>query len=160
MQHLTFALLACVLGWQAQTLPKDAHGRIIPWWKRWNSLSAQEKIYYGHDLKGNKLLDHRVYHKALAEYNEMIRLSPDFPDGYTCRAGLYYRLRPFDRSLADWNKVISLERRPGGQANALYNRSLCYAMKNDWDHCIADISRSLELGDIHPLSYLMRGKAF
>src|SRR5437763_768948 len=136
MPNWLLLLLLCVFGIQTQDLPLDKNGKPIQWWHRWDSLSPKEKIYYGHNLKGNKFYERGDFAAALAEYNEMIRLAPNFPDGYNMRAMLYHRTEQYDKSISDWNRMIALEVRPEGKGIGCYNRALNYRMKHDWDRGI------------------------
>lgn len=153
-------ILVCAVAGQTQDLVRNRQGKVIPWWQRWNSLSAKEKTYYGHNRNGNRYVEHNDFPKAMAEYNEMIRLNPRFPDGYNMRAMLYYRMQRYDQAIADWNKSIPLEKRPRGTAASFYNRGLNYRMKRDWDKAISDFTRSLNLGDVNSDAYRLRGEMY
>jgi serine/threonine protein kinase/tetratricopeptide (TPR) repeat protein len=91
------------------------------------------------ELKGN-------YEEALAAYSKAIELNPR---ASYYRASLYSRLKLHDKAVADYSKLIELERDQPDSSNRLrdhlVSRGIGYYRGKHYDKAIADFSRSIEL---------------
>lgn len=50
--------------------------------------------------------------RALADFNEVLKLNPKWADGYNNRAVAYRQLGRFTEALADHDRALALEKRP------------------------------------------------
>lgn len=83
--------------------------------------------------------DHK---RALADFDEAIRLAPDSPFPYYNRGNAYYDRQDFERALADYNAAI--ERGPE-LALAYYNRGLAHQKLGHREKSIEDYQKALSL---------------
>ncbi len=72
-------------------------------------------------------LNRADYDRALDAFNQMVRLAPDFAEGWNKRATTLYLMGRFADSVKDVEKVLALEPRHFG---ALSGLGLCYAQLN------------------------------
>jgi tetratricopeptide (TPR) repeat protein len=118
--------------------------------------------------------------RAIADFNEAIRLDPNFADAYNNRGNAYRVKRNFDLAIADFDAAIRLGVPPpsspaGGQAkgeagnvgasdgNGAYsyvNRGAAYAGKGDLDRAIADFDDAIRRDPKFAGAYFNRGSAY
>ena len=87
---------------------------------------------------------------AIADYNEAIRLDPNFAFPYNGRASAFLNKGDFDRAIDDYSQVIRLD---PTLAAPYSNRALAWRDKGDFDRALADADegaapRSEESGDL------------
>ena len=61
------------------------------------------------------------YDRAIADYNESIRLDPIYALAYRNRASLYIKKGDYNRAMADLNEAIRLD--PNHAVSSLYARN-------------------------------------
>lgn len=81
--------------------------------------------------------------RAIADYNEAIRLNPNNGLAFNERALAYEAKGDFDRALADLNEAVKLD---SGNADIHYNRGNLLMKTGDLDHAIADFNEAIRLG--------------
>jgi tetratricopeptide (TPR) repeat protein len=87
-----------------------------------------------HRNRGLAYVKRGDYAGAVADFDEAIRLNPQFSFAYNSRGYAYAMKGDFDRAIADYNEAIRLDPRYG---LALLNRGLAYFTKHDYDRAIA-----------------------
>ena len=87
--------------------------------------------------------------RAIADYNQAIKLDPKSALAYQNRGVAYAKKDEFDRAFADFTEVIKLT---PNEADAYSNRGGVYAKKGQWDLAAQDYGRSLNLTD-KPTAY-------
>lgn len=97
------------------------------------------------------------YGKAIASFNEAIRLNPNNAVAYYDRGLSYSRIGDRDRSIADYNEAIRLD---PNYVWAFTNRGILYRSKGDVDRAIADFNEALRLNPVHTLALNGRGVAY
>lgn len=81
--------------------------------------------------------------KALADFDEAIRLDPKSARAYCDRAALEDEvLRQADKALADYNEAIRLA--PEFH-RAYFNRGVHFFVRHDYEHAIVDFNRAVQL---------------
>ena len=119
------------------------------------AVAAEQKIWaIWLETKNEKvasLLDVGIVHmngganaQALKSFDEIVKLAPEFAEGWNKRATVHYLLGNFDASLADIEKTLALEPRHFG---ALSGRGLIYSKLEDLERALAAFEAALE---IHP----------
>ncbi len=79
---------------------------------------------------------------AVERFSEVIRLDPEFAEGWNRRATAYYAQGRYQRSLADVTKVLAREPRHFG---ALAGRGLCFQALGRTAEAIAAYRQALEI---------------
>jgi lipoprotein NlpI len=94
--------------------------------------------------------------RAIADYNEAIRLDPKYADAYYNRGIAYKAKGDIDRAIADYNEAIGLDSK---DALAYNNRGIAYKAKGDIDRAIADYNEAIRLDPKYADAYNNRGIA-
>ena len=95
--------------------------------------------------------------RAIADYNEAIRLDPKSAYAYSNRGLAYDHKGDLDRAIADYNEAIRLDPK---YALAYFNRGNAYYQKGDDDRAIADYNEAIRLDPKYAFAYNNRGTAY
>jgi tetratricopeptide (TPR) repeat protein len=95
--------------------------------------------------------------RAIADYDEAIRLDPKNADSYVNRGLAYDRKGEHDRAIADYDEAIRLDPK---DAPTYYNRGLAYDRKGEHDRAIADYDEAIRLDPKDADTYVNRGVAY
>ena len=102
--------------------------------------AANRAVAY--ENRGNANYSKKDYDRAIADYNEAIRLDPKYPAVFNDR-GLAYSVKgDYDRAIADYSEAIRLDPKYAAFFN---NRGLAYSEKGDKDRAIADYNEAIRL---------------
>ncbi len=94
---------------------------------------------------------------ALADYDQLIRLLPDYAAFHVDRGGILLRKRRLDQALADLNEANRLAPR---DSSILVHRGILWSGKNEPDKAIADFSAAIKLNPKQVYAYFLRGKSW
>jgi len=108
-----------------------------------------------HFSSGCDRYEKRDYDGAIADYNEAIRLDPNYA-AYNNRGLARYDKKDYDGAIADYYEAIRLN---PNYAAAYNNRGLARYDKGDYDSAIADSSEAIRLDSNYALAYNNRGIA-
>ena len=97
------------------------------------------------------------YDRAIADYDQAIRLDPECAKAYNYRGGAYQAKLDFDRALTDYDEAIRLE--PEYTAPR-YNRGFIYQQKGEYDRAIADLDQAIRLDPKYANAYCARGTVY
>jgi tetratricopeptide (TPR) repeat protein len=78
---------------------------------------------------------------AIADFSEVIRLTPDDPAAFVQRGYAYHELRDADRAVADFTEAIRLKPDNG---RAYFARALAHRRRGDYPAALADASAAIE----------------
>ena len=92
--------------------------------------------------RGNAAGNAGDFDKAIASYDEAIRLDPENVIAFINRGRTYYSKLDFERAIADYSGAIRLEPK---YAVAFLVKGNAYADKRDYDRAIADYSEAIQL---------------
>lgn len=103
--------------------------------------------------RGSAYLSKKNYDRALADFNQAIKIQPDRALAYFNRASIYFSKENYDHTIADCSQVIKLQ---PDFALAYMKRGSAYAFKGDHDLAITDFNQAIK---IQPNSdtYMIRG---
>ena len=79
--------------------------------------------------------------RAVAEYNELMRIDPTYPAAYLNRGNVWFHRGDFDRAFADYNQAIQLDPK---YAVAYVNRGSALGSKGDFDRAIANFDQAIQ----------------
>ena len=106
---------------------------------------------------GNSAYDVQDYDRAIAKYDEAIRLKPDYGKAYNNRGLAYQAKGSTDQAIADFAEAIRLN---PGLGEAYYNRGLAYQAKGSYDQAIADFDEAIKFLYGAASVYNSRGLAY
>jgi tetratricopeptide (TPR) repeat protein len=97
------------------------------------------------------------HNRAIADYDEAIRLDPKNAKAYYNRGASYYDKGELDRAITDYGEAIRLDPK---HADTYVNRGLAYDRKGEHDRAIADYDEAIRLGPKDAPTYYNRGLAY
>jgi tetratricopeptide (TPR) repeat protein len=83
---------------------------------------------------------HHDFDRAIADYDQALRLTPGDADAFCGRACAYAQKGDYDRAIQDYDQALRIN---PTYIKALANRRLAYAQKGDYFHAMADRNRLL-----------------
>jgi tetratricopeptide (TPR) repeat protein len=96
--------------------------------------------------------------KAAADFDDAIRLKPDFGEAYINRALIWAKKRQYDRAITDLTEAA--HRDPKQAYLALNDRGIVYEEKGDHTRAIEDYGEAIRLKPDYAGSYYNRGTAY
>jgi tetratricopeptide (TPR) repeat protein len=94
---------------------------------------------------------------VIADYTQVIRLTPNDADAYNNRGVAWYYKGDNDRAIVDYTEAIRLNPR---LAPACLNRGVAWYYKGDNDRAIADYTEAVRLDPNYALAYNNRGTVY
>ena len=96
----------------------------------------------GYYNRGQAYLQNKDYDRAIAEFNQSLRLDPNNLVSYSGRGVAYTSKGDYDRAIADFNQALRLD--PNNEY--LYAmRGVAYFAKKDFERAIADCETALRI---------------
>jgi tetratricopeptide (TPR) repeat protein len=92
--------------------------------------------------------------RAIANFNEAIRLNPNDAAPYYVRGFAYSRKGDYDRAMADYNEAIRLNPM---HAAAFNSRGFIYDKKGDYDRAMADYNEAIRINPMFAIAISNRG---
>jgi lipoprotein NlpI len=97
------------------------------------------------------------FDKAIADYDEAIKLDPKDAHGYSNRCFTHNSKNELDLAMADCDQAIKLDPK---LARAYSNRGVIFFAKQDYDRAISDYSEAIHLDVNYAPTYAKRGIAY
>lgn len=113
------------------------------------------KDAFAYNARGIVWQDHKELDKALADFNEAIRLAPTWAHIHN-RGLLWNAKKEFDKALSDYNEALRLNPR---SYLVHYHRGELYYGQKEIDKAIDDYSKAIEILPGYALAYASRGWA-
>jgi len=95
------------------------------------------------------------YAKAIEDYNEAIRLKPNYANAYNNRGKAYFDNREDDQAIQDYNQAIRLK---PDYVSPYIGRSAAYEDRGEHDRAIQDLDRAIRLNPDSPFARLWRAQ--
>jgi lipoprotein NlpI len=103
--------------------------------------------------RGSGWRDKGEYDRAIADYNDAIRLDPQFVQAYVNRGRTWSNKADYDRALADYNEAIRLSPQ---DARAYLNRGVTRFAQGQFESAQADVSAAVRLNPNDAYSVIWR----
>jgi len=116
-----------------------------------NSESAKQS-----NNRGLEALNKGEYDKAIADFNEALRLNPTLALAYCNRGEAWRKKGEYDKAIADNNEALRLN---PNNARAYNNRGLAWGSKGEYDRAIGDYNEAIRLDPNDAKAYNNRGLA-
>ncbi|MDH6107158.1 tetratricopeptide repeat protein, partial [Anabaenopsis tanganyikae CS-531] len=117
-------------------------------------LNPNAKAYLN---SGNVYRNQQKWDLALANFNQAIKLNPNYTKAYNNRGNVYYNQQKWDLALADFNQAIKLN---PNYAAAYKNRGDVYRNQQKWDLALADFNQAIKLHPNYAAAYNNRGDVY
>ena len=101
-------------------------------------------------LWGNMEFEQEQYAEAIADFNETIRLKPNFADAYYNRGIAKYKLGQHESALIDFDETIRLK---PNFADAYHNRGVARVSLGFYDSGIADFDKVVQINQVMDTPY-------
>lgn len=83
--------------------------------------------------------------EALADFNQAIKIKPDFALAYNNRGIVHRKMKKYDLALVDYRKVLALDNDSRATAFAHFNLALLFELKGDYPSAIAHVKKFMQL---------------
>ena len=100
---------------------------------------------------------HAQHDRAIADFDEAIKLNPHRADYFWWRGHVYAAKGQYDRAIADYDEAIRLD--PKDVVN-FHSRGLAYRHNGQFDRAIADFDELLRLDPQNASNFWLRGGAY
>jgi carboxyl-terminal processing protease len=103
---------------------------------------SQQNLTISFNNRGNAYLAKSDYDRAIADYDQAIKLDRRYTYAYHNRGLAYHFKKDYDRAIADYGEAVRLNQK---YAEAFNDRGLAYQAKGNLDQAIADYERAIQL---------------
>ena len=137
----------------------EASGTIAACWILvWAADVSGQKVGVGipasaHCNRGIELLAKKDLDRAIAEFNEAIRIDPSSTRAYCGRALAWFEKQEFDKAIADNGEAIRIDPKHSRSYN---NRGNSWVAKREFARAIADYSEAIRLDPNYAEAYKNR----
>ena len=107
--------------------------------------------------QGKKHLYEQDYESAIEDFNQAIRLNPNYSQAYNGRGLAYHNQGDYRRAIGDYNQAIRLNPE---YAIAYTNRGFAYSGQGDYERAIGDYTEAIRLNPDFAIAYNNRGLAY
>ena len=118
-----------------------------------NKAIEIKPLFTSYLIRGLIREDSKDYQGALFDYNQVLKLQPDYGPAYQGRCQVRKELKDYQGAIADCDTVIKLQ---PDRAIAYFVRGLIRQNLKDYQRAIADYSKVIEL-DPDAITYRLRG---
>jgi tetratricopeptide (TPR) repeat protein len=132
-------------------------------------VAACTRLISSGRVKGDALADLYIYRafeyythlnqndRAIADYNQAIRLNPKSAITHRSRGNVYLRKKDYDRAIEDFSTAIRLDKK---YVDAYISRGDLYHSRSEYDRAIADYSAVIRLDEKNALAFHNRGNSY
>jgi tetratricopeptide (TPR) repeat protein len=120
-------------------------------------ISSGNNSFWAYNNRGNEWKNRGDLDRAIADYNDALRLAPKNALIYLNRGLAWESKGEHDRAIADYNDALKLDPKFAPTYN---NRGNALGKKGEYDKAIADYNDALKLDPKNALAYNNRGHAW
>ena len=117
---------------------------------------AEQQVANALNNRGDAYARKEDYDRAIQDFNQAIRLVPNYVRAYYNRGNVHQRKGDFDSAIADYGQAIRLDPKFG---DAFNNRGAAYQHMGDNDRAIAAYSQAIRLNPNYATAFYNRGNA-
>ncbi|MGE5355132.1 MAG: tetratricopeptide repeat protein [Deltaproteobacteria bacterium] len=107
-----------------------------------DSINKNHKNYFSLNNRGHYYRQKNLIDKALQDYNEALKMKPDYYLSLNNRGKIYFDQGQLENAMQDYNKCLKIA---PNYAVALSNRGAAHGAIGQVDYAIKDLNRALEL---------------
>jgi tetratricopeptide (TPR) repeat protein len=122
-----------------------------------HTLQITNNNYIAHNYLGSEFLKNKDFKKAIAHYNDAIRLKPDMVNYYGDRANAYFQIGQYYRALEDYSKAIQLRPLEGQYYS---NRGNAYVKLGQYKPAMDDFNKAIRISPDLAELYYNRGTSY
>jgi tetratricopeptide (TPR) repeat protein len=151
---VTAAVILLILG-------AVAHNRVYAWenpdtlWT--DQISKYKNVAVAYNNRGKYYREQHQIDKALADYNELLRVNKTDFNGFNSRGKLFFDEGKINLALKDFNRSIELNPR---FAKAYSNRGAVHGLMKNYQLAVEDFNKALELNPGETETYSNRALAY
>ncbi|MGQ0681202.1 tetratricopeptide repeat protein [Bradyrhizobium sp.] len=112
---------------------------------------------WAYDNRGAEYGNKGDYDRALADFNEAIRINPKFSLAHRDRGLVLVRKNEFERGIADLSEAIRLDPK---NLDAYNERGMAYVATGDAERALADFNTAIRVNPKFKFAYYNRGRLF
>jgi tetratricopeptide (TPR) repeat protein len=138
---------------------RDYDGAISRFTDALNQQAVPDQIVEPADIyfyRGNAYISKNEMDRAVADYDQAIKIKPDFAPAYQNRGAVYLTKSDTTRAISDYDRAITI--RPES-AESYNNRGVAYSINKDLDRAIADYDQAVKLQPAFAVAYANRAEA-
>jgi tetratricopeptide (TPR) repeat protein len=98
--------------------------------------------FFAYGTRASYYMEKGDHEKALADYDECLRLNPGFYEAFNNRGLIYTGMRKYDLALADFDKSLKLK---DDYSYSYTNRGLVYLNTKRYENALADLNQAIAL---------------
>ena len=152
--YALLGIMLIALGMLTVRRNDDYHSELLIWqdtvFKRPENWRA---CYNG----GNSYFNRGEWDKAIADYNQAIKLDSKYAEAHNNRGNTYFNKGDLNRAIADYNQAIRINPK---FVLAYRNRGRAYKNKGELDRAVADYNQAIRLVPEYATSYNNRGNIY
>ncbi|MDZ7991789.1 MAG: tetratricopeptide repeat protein [Nostoc sp. EfeVER01] len=118
------------------------------------STLNKEAVYF---YRGVCYYNNSNFNEAIADYNQAIKLKPDFVEAYNNRGNTYAKQGNYTQAFTDYNKAINLN---PNLAEAYNGRGIVYRNQGKYTQALVDFNKAIELKPNNAEAYTGRGNVY
>jgi tetratricopeptide (TPR) repeat protein len=116
-----------------------------------------EKLAVTLNTRGNAYYDKGLSDQAIQDFDQAIKLDPNYAEAFYDRGSAYFQKGDYDRALQEYNEAIRLK---PDYVDAYNNRGDVYYQKGDIDHALEDVGQAIKLSPNQATSVFNRAMLY
>jgi len=118
---------------------------------------ADEVLVSAYFHRAAAYLQRGDFNFAIQDYDQAIRLNPQYAAAYHNRGIIHARNGEYERAVQDYDEAIRLD---PNDAGAFINRGVVYQDKRQYEPAIADYSQAIRIDPKNPYGFMNRGNTY